>query len=99
MFAADVIGILARLQRLRAHRMSGDESVERDDSSDAFGIVLGREQVRELDAAAETGDEDSAMAGFFVDEFRGCVDVRFEKIISPSGELGEIALRRLRRNE
>ena len=56
-------------------------------------------EIRELDAAAEAGDEDSAAAGFFADEFRGRVDVSFEKVVAPSRKLGQIALRRLRRNE
>ena len=87
------------VHRLSAHRMSRDESVERDDSRDALGIVLGSEQIRELDAAAEAGDEELAAAGFLADEFRSGVDIRFEKIVGPSRQLGEIALRRLRRNE
>ena len=94
MFAADVVGILAGLRRRGSHRMSRDESVDRDDSRDALGMHRGIE-VRELDAAAEAGDEEFAAAGFFADEFRGRVDVGFEKIVGPSRELGEIALRRL----
>src|SRR5208282_6216843 len=54
MFAADVVGIVAA--RYRAHRMARDESVERDDSRDALGKP-GGVKVRELDAAAETGNE------------------------------------------
>ena len=78
--------------------MSGDESVDGDDAGDALGMHRGV-KIRELDAAAEAGDEDLAAAGFFGDEFRGRVDVSFEKIVAPSRKLGQIALRRLRRNE
>ncbi len=80
-------------------RWDRDGSVERDDSRDALGIVRGGEEVRELDAAAEAGNEDSAAAAFFADEFRSRVDVRLEKIVGPSRQLGEIGLWRLGRNE
>ena len=56
-------------------------------------------KVRELDAAAEAGDEQFVAAGFLADEFRGGIDVRFEKIIGPIRQLGKIALRRLRRDK
>src|SRR5579862_6229212 len=98
MFAADVVGILPGRHWFHAHRMSRDESVERDDSRDAIGMHGGK-QVRELDATAETGDKDLVAAGFFADQFRGRVDVRFEKIVGPSRQLSKIVLRRLRRNE
>src|SRR4029077_13615314 len=82
-----------------AHRVIRDEAVKRDNSRDALGIVLGGEKVRELDAAAEPGDEDSASSGFFADEFRRRVDIRFKKIVGPSLELSEIALCGRSRNE
>ena len=64
MFAGDIVGILAGLQRRGAHRMSGDESVDGDDAGDALGMHRGVE-IRELDAAAEAGDEDSGRGRIF----------------------------------
>src|SRR5664279_3787729 len=78
--------------------MARDECVERNDSPDAPGMP-GGVKVRKLDAAAEAGDEELGAAGFFADEFRGCVNVSLEKIVGPSRQLGKIALGRLRRNK
>ena len=69
--------------------MGGNESVERNDSRDALGMP-GGVKVRELDAAAEAGDEEFVAAGVFADEFPGRIDVRFEQLIGPARQLREM---------
>ena len=99
MFAGDIVGILAGLWRRGAHRMSRDEAVDRDDSGDALGMHRGIE-IRELDAAAEAGDEEFVCGRFLsLTNFAAASMSDSKRSLVHPASSDEIALRRLRRNE